>query len=53
MTCQHINPIIVIRRGDKYGQNVRVQCACGKIATNWHTEEYKARIAFDQNREDA
>ena len=38
------------RRGDKYGANVRVRCACGKIKSGWHDEEWKARTAFRQNQ---
>ena len=32
-------------RKDKYGQNVRLKCACG-ITTNWHCEEWKAKHAM-------
>lgn len=38
------------RRKDKYGQNVRLICACGQVKTNWHTDLWKAKAAWGQIR---
>ena len=34
------------KRKDKYGQNFRLKCSCGKI-TNWHTDYWKAQVALN------
>ena len=49
--CKHVK-IKIEQRKDKYGQNFKATCSCGKITSNWHTAVWKARAAFDQNHRD-
>lgn len=50
--CKHVRIFVARRKPDEYGHCVKCSCSCGRIKTNWHTEEWKARIAFEQNRTD-
>jgi hypothetical protein len=49
--CRHVK-MNQQNRKDKYGQNIQLHCSCGKVTTGWHTERWKAAIAFRQIKED-
>ena len=52
MACKHQRKTRENRK-DKYGQNVRLACSCGEVKTGWHTDLWKAEVAWGQNQEDA
>lgn len=49
--CKHIR-LKFEHRKDKYGQDHKCTCSCGTVTSNWHTEMWKAKRAYNENYSD-
>jgi len=49
--CQHINTKIE-KRQCKTGSVFRAHCSCGEYSSGWHYEEWQARQALRDDKQD-